>query len=88
MPGWIRENRKFQEYFLCNFRESQENSSNGISNGHKEENKVTKKAWSPASPTKDAITNGITGSENEVKKSCCFIYVVCKSMCPSFVYYS
>jgi hypothetical protein len=81
MPRCL-DKRKFQEYFLCNFRESNENNSNsnGISNGHKEEKKVTKKDWSPASPTKDAITNGISGSENEVKKSRCFIYVVCKSI--------
>jgi hypothetical protein len=49
MPRCL-DKRKFQEYFLCIFRESNENNSNsnGISNGHKEEKKVTQKAWSPA----------------------------------------
>ena len=57
-----------EDYFSINsIKESTEknSNSNGISNGHKEEKKVTKKTWSPASPTKDAITNGISGSENE-----------------------
>ncbi|CAG2238697.1 CORO2 [Mytilus edulis] len=41
-------------------------NKNGMTNGHKEEKKVTKRGWSPVSPTKDAMTNGFTGSEPEV----------------------
>ncbi|XP_063437985.1 coronin-6-like isoform X4 [Mytilus trossulus] len=40
-------------------------NKNGMTNGHKEEKKVTKRGWSPISPTKDAMTNGFTGSEPE-----------------------
>lgn len=53
---------------ISTVEEAINNSSNGITNGHKDENKVTKKGSSPMSPTKDAITNGISSSD-ELQKA-------------------
>ncbi|XP_063437988.1 coronin-6-like [Mytilus trossulus] len=58
-------NEDYVSYSAVSEASENHTNKNGMTNGHKEEKKVTKRGWSPISPTKDAMTNGFTGSEPE-----------------------
>ncbi|CAG2232986.1 CORO2 [Mytilus edulis] len=62
-------NEDYVSYSAVSEASENHTNKNGMTNGHKEEKKVTKRGWSPVSPTKDAMTNGFTGSEPELQKA-------------------